>query len=424
MKFIWLAVGFFGVLMISVAFLPMFFHDLGRDPVSEELYFGVSFGGKTAEEAKLLIDRVKSYTNLFIVNSWDISGGANATTLTEVCDYAVENGLNVLVYFNFIYYNYTRTIGTIYNASSWELYGIDPWHMDWLNSSRQRWGDKFLGVYLYDEPGGKQIDGKHWFDGKEISTLTGRRMTTFDNATGYSDAAYRYVNRSSGSISRSGSMQRLTNASLNGSIVPRMPVFTSDYALYWFDYLAGYDAVFAQFGWNYSRVQHMALCRGAASVQNKNWGVIITWTYNEPPYLESAEEMLQDFTAAYKAGAKYIIVFNFPKIEGNPYGILTEDHFGAMEKFWNQVYANPSGFGEVRADVAFVLPKDYGWGMRNPDDRIWGLWNSDDLSPLIWDKMIRLLERYGSRLDIVYGDSRFDFSSKYSKIHYWNSTVN
>ena len=51
--------------------------------------------------------------------------------------------------------------------------------------------------------------------------------------------------------------------------------FTSDYALYWFDYLSGYDAVFAELGWDHNRTQHIALNRGAADVQNKDWGTII-----------------------------------------------------------------------------------------------------------------------------------------------------
>jgi hypothetical protein len=48
-----------------------------------------------------------------------------------------------------------------------------------------------------------------------------------------------------------------------------IPVFTSDCALFWFDYLAGYDAVFAELEWNHSRAQQIALCRGAVNVQNK-----------------------------------------------------------------------------------------------------------------------------------------------------------
>ena len=64
-----------------------------------------------------------------------------------------------------------------------------------------------------------------------------------------------------------------------------------------------------------------------------------------------------------------------------------------MKIFWNQIHIYPrSAFGKVEGQVAFALPKDYGWGMRNPDDKIWGFWSSDDLSPLIWDKMNKLIK--------------------------------
>ena len=51
--------------------------------------------------------------------------------------------------------------------------------------------------------------------------------------------------------------------------------------LYWFDYLGGYDTIFAQLGWNTSVInQQIAQLRGAATMQNKDWGTIITWKYH------------------------------------------------------------------------------------------------------------------------------------------------
>ena len=87
-------------------------------------------------------------------------------------------------------------------------------------------------------------------------------------------------------------------------------LFTSDYALYWYDYEAGYNTVFAEFTMNYSRSLNIALCRGAATVQNKDWGVMITWTYTQPPYMENGTELYNDMVLAYENGAKYIIVFD------------------------------------------------------------------------------------------------------------------
>jgi hypothetical protein len=57
-----------------------------------------------------------------------------------------------------------------------------------------------------------------------------------------------------------------------------------------------------------------ALCRGAAIAQDKQWGVMITWTYSQPPYIESGEELYNDLLLAYDNGAKYILVFNSNKL--------------------------------------------------------------------------------------------------------------
>ncbi|MEM2440673.1 MAG: hypothetical protein QW493_05625 [Candidatus Bathyarchaeia archaeon] len=347
----------------------------------KEVFFGVSFGLNTTREAKLLIDKVKDYTNLFVINSWDIS--TNETALNEICDYAAEANLKFIVFFSFV----SRI--------------IYPWHQTWLDMAKPRWGDKFLGVYLFDEPGGKQIDMGGWNE---------EMVKIFKNVSSYSEAAGLFV----GTISSVNSTKDLKRRNIT--------MFTSDYALYWFDYLAGYDCVFVEFGWNHSRIQHVALGRGAAKVQGKEWGVIITWTYRHPPYLENGTRLFEDLVTAYRAGAKYIIVFNYPKL--NEYGILAEDHFNAMKKFWDLLQHSPEALGErVDGKVAYVLPKDYGWGMRSTDDKIWGIWPPDELSPIIWEKMNKLIEKYDLKLDIIYDDPRFDFKKKYATIYLWNSTI-
>lgn len=371
------------LLCISSIGLPsVYIHYMAdNSPFEEDFFFGVSFGLNTTREAKILIDKVKDYTNLFLINSWDIS--INETALNEVCDYATEANLNFIVFFSFI---------------SLITY---PWHQTWLDTAKARWGDKFLGAYLFDEPGGKQIDTGGWNEAM---------VTIFKNASNYSEAATLFTN----TISSINSTKDLKRRGI--------PMFTSDYALYWFDYLAGYDCVFVEFGWNHSRIQHIALGRGASHMQGKDWGVIITWTYENPPYLENGTRLLEDMITAYRAGAKYLIIFNYPKI--NEYGILTEEHFNSMKKFWNLIHAPRKMLWKVKSEAAFILPKDYGWGMRTPEDKIWGLWSPDDLSQQIWINMNRLIEKYGLKLDIIYNDHKFNFEGKYAKIYFWNSTVN
>jgi len=377
--------------LISFILLPVAYVENQSKGVSQnnEVYFGVTFGGNTTNQAKLLINKVKGYTNLFIIDSWTldtINETVNGTSLTEVCDYAVSQGLNIIVYFAYI------------------SHIIYPWQILWVEDAKERWGSKLLGIYFFDEPGGKQINIGAWNNDSAL----------FANVTNYDEAANTYV-ESLGSVQ---SMQDLKTLDITA--------FTSDYALYWFDYLAGYNCIFAQLvGTNETtKILQIDLCRGAADVQNKQWGTIITWSSKSPPYLENGTELLQDMLLSYRAGAKYIVVFNYPTYpETNPYGILSQDQFTAMETFWNQIHSTQKNtFGTENAKVALVLPEDYGYGMRSPTDRIWGLWSADSLSPIIWNDANQLLKTYGLRLDIIYNDTHFNFSEKYSKIYYWNSS--
>ena len=391
------------------------FNQVSEDLSSnDKIFFGVTFGGNTTDEAKLLIDKVKDFTNLFIVDNWDVA--MNETTLTEICNYAVNANLNVMVYFSFIFFDSsqlpTRYLDLFKNAS------VEPFHFRWLSTANERWGGKFLGAYVLDEPGGKQIDTGSYTGFK--TDYTGRYYDRFQNITDYIGASQRFV----GGLG-SYYVQRLNNASRSNSIPNStgkiIPVFTADNALYWFDYLAGYDAVFAELGWNHNQAEHIALCRGAANVQNKDWGVMLTWAQNNPPYLSSGTDLFRNMLTSYYAGAKYIVIFNYPQI--NPYGALTEEHFKAIKNFLSYIKHYPRAkYGKVKGEVAFVLPKDYGWGMRQANDNIWGLWPPDDLSPVIGQKIASLINKYGLKLDIIYDDPYFNYTEKYSKIFYWNST--
>lgn len=338
------------------------------------LFFGVTYGQDTVEEARLLIEKVHTYTNVFIVDSFNISN--NKTILDSVCHLAAEKNLHFIVYF-------------------FSLYAYD-WQREWAITANQTWGDKFLGVYLRDEPGGRQIE----------------LAETVPNASSYREAAESYVN----TVSSTWSMTFLKNSDI--------PVVTSDFALYWYDYKAGFDVIFVELGWNNSRIQEIALCRGAATAHGKDWGAIITWTYQQPPYLETGPEIYQDMVTAYDAGAKYILLFNYPQFpESNQYGILTDEHFSAMQKFWNYAKKHPRDLAKTEGEIALVLPRDYGWGMRKPDDTIWGLWPADEDSPIIWQKLKTFTALYGLKLDIIY-DEQTPFVKTYSEKYTWNQTMN
>jgi hypothetical protein len=144
---------------------------------------------------------------------------------------------------------------------------------------------------------------------------------------------------------------------------------------------------------------------------------MITWKYQSPPYLDSGQEIYAQMVAAYEAGAIYIAIFDYPSLDGNPYGVLLDEHFEALEQFWTDTQVTHKlAFNSVTAKAALVLPKNYGWGMRNSQDVIWGFWGPDELSPQIWALSRQLLSEYQYALDIVYEDPPFSFVNLYESV--------
>jgi hypothetical protein len=202
-------------------------------------------------------------------------------------------------------------------------------------------------------------------------------------------------------------------------------LFTSDYGLYWYDYEAGYNTVFDEFGlrtgWaNDSQLLDLELCRGAATSFNQSWGVMITWAYNQPPYMENGSELYKDMVLAYNNGAKYIVVFD--SNANYTENVLTQGQLDGMKQFWQYVQANRRINIPVSDRTAYVLPEDYGYGFRGPEDKIWGLFNTDSLTIDIGMSVSTLLQMEGNNLDIVYPSQTLD-SEGYHGIIYWNDTA-
>ncbi len=373
------------VLLIVLIAVSLFFTvNLSSKQVSARpFYFGVEYAyGNQFSQVEALADKVSNYTNLFVIGSVDLT--FNQTALDESCDYLFNSGLHFLVLFtSFTSYNYSI--------------------FDWMTNATQKYGGQFLGIYKIDEPGGNQLDrGK--------SMIINDTASYPDNATGYAEVAQSYVGNLSGMV---GYYFSFTNK-----------IFTADYGLYWFDYAAGYTNILAEFVGNESRQQIIALDRGAAQSFNKDWGVIINWKYNQFPYLENGTELYSDLSLAYSAGATYAVVFSYPTINISDYGTLTQDHFDALEKLWNKIHSNPGSFPSYNAEVAYVVPKDYGFGFRNPYDSIWGF-PADSLSPKIWNDTQTLIAQYHNNLNIIYDDPQIIGSklSNYTKVFYWNQTI-
>lgn len=349
-----------------------------------DVFFGIDIGYGTYEDTMKNIYAVSDYVNLIILGSLDVTMATE--NLTKVCDYLYEKGIYFIIYVGFAEDEYLPPRGP---------------DLQFFNRTADRWGDKFLGAYFFDEVGGKQIDGSH-------PVVTAARSHT--------EAAEIFFT--------------IVKGDLDINFVwyepPTPNLFVSDYALFWYDYLVGYDVVFTEFVGNQSRQLAVALGRGAAKTFDKDWGAIITWKYDQAPYMADATELYSDMILAYQNGAKYIVVFNSPdnQTATTEYGTLTSEHFEAMKQFWDYTKNNPRK-EPYSANTAYVLPKDYGYGFRGPDDKIWGLWEADELSPVVWNDANHLIAQYGKNLDIVYETLIYEkpVNLPYDKLIYWNGTT-
>ena len=98
------------------------------------------------------------------------------------------------------------------------------------------------------------------------------------------------------------------------------------------------------------------------------------------------------------------------------------EHLDALKKFWQYSQNNPRKSNLVSDRTAYVLPKDYAYGFRGPNDKIWGLWEADALSAPISIELGNLLQQYGSKLDIVYQEALgLGSTQEYKSIIYSNS---
>ncbi len=384
-------------LLVLLLILPIFLNCTSpakaeTTQTSPNLYFGVDVAFDNLTATEQLIDNVSSYTNFFVIGC---TANFNLTRLTVISWYLYDKGLSFIVYSDIPGYPGSQ----------------------WLAEAKNNWGNSFLGIYYDDEEGGRQIDQSN--NTNNTYPIVPASSVTEAPTYTYSDAAESYVNTLNSWLSNG------TMAVTNSFAYPNeFQLFTSDYALYWYDYEAGYNAVFAEFTMNYSQQLNIDLVRGAATVQNKDWGVMITWKYTTPPYMENGTDLYNDMVLAYNNGAKYIVVFDTN--ENYTQNVLTQTvsqgqggQLDAMEQFWQYVKANPRSPSPVSERTAYVLPADYGYGFRGPNDKIWGLWQADNLSLDLSMSVSTLMQMDGDKLDIVYPSPTLE-SAGYHSVIEWN----
>jgi hypothetical protein len=364
-------------------------------PGRPDVFVGMDIGYGDEQTAIKLVDEVADYVNLIVLGSLEVTNDTDA--LTRVWEYLFQKDLYFIIFVSFGEHGYLPPRGP---------------DSDFFVNATQNWGDKFLGVYIFDEVGGKLIDNEH--------------SINLDRVDNYSGAASVYT------IHLDFYLENITQYYQPA----QFPVFTSDYALYWYDYIGGYDTVFAEFVSDHSRAISAGLCRGAAKTLSKDWGVIITWSHHDlDEFVENPDRIYDDMLLAYKNGAKYIIVFNSPgftvedgKIIPNPppteFGTFTTQHFEKMRQFWDitQIQPRPEDYP---ANIAYVLPPDYGFGFRGPDDKIWGKWSDDPISQRIWDEVNVLLQNQTLNIDIIYETKigSIPIDHPYNTLIFWNGTI-
>lgn len=378
------------VVLVIIAFLVAsnFLLPAMKIQSSKPFYVGIEIGwNSTLAECKSLIDEVKNYTNLLIIASPLIL--ANETLLNETCSYAYNAGM----YFMPAYYR------DIFNAS---IHGYAP--ATWFESAKAQYGDKLLGIYFYDEPGGSQLD-------ETINLTSNNIYNATSQPTSYQDYAnwYFHIWTQGNGVPVAANLTQHYDSTL----------LTADYGLYWFDYELGYNTVLAEFGSNNSRSLQISLVRGAAQAQNKSWGAIITWKYNQTPYLEPPDQMYNDMVFAYNSGASYIAIYD--SSQNYTSSTLTLDDYTALKNFWSYVQQNPDKQGSLKADTAIVLPQDYGFGFRSQDDSVWQYHKATSWTQKMYTDITHAITEYKSNLDIVYSDPQFQdmIQKSYSKLLYW-----
>ena len=194
------------LLVVLLLGLVVEFYILDRSTTSSvDVYVGVDAAYSGVANIEELVNEVKSYTNFFVIGNTVIT--YNMSELNQICQYLNDSGL----YFApFMHIN-----PEAFNQTQWVI------------QAQQTWGSHFWGLFPYDEAGGSQID-----DARSSVANGNISLMLVQEADNYTDAADQFV------------------ANLSGYLAPfkfnNVPLMTSDYALYDFDYRAGYNVVLAE----------------------------------------------------------------------------------------------------------------------------------------------------------------------------------
>ncbi len=88
----------------------------------------------------------------------------------------------------------------------------------------------------------------------------------------------------------------------------------------------------AEFSWNHSRLLNFVLVRGAATIQDKEWGTTITWRGSSKPLMESGDELDYDMIFGVSQCSKIHRHLQLPET-GFAIWALKQRTFDASERF-------------------------------------------------------------------------------------------
>jgi hypothetical protein len=197
------------VLVFLVVFASVAVTVFSDRPASRpDVFVGVSIGYGDEDVVYKIADATAGYTNLVILGSLTVT--SDTAKLTRVCDYLYQKGFYFIIYVGFSTYEFLPPRGP---------------DTQFFNQTVGRWGDRFLGVYLFDELGGKQLDVNQTV--KPLSR--GTVPDLFIDTNNYVYVSEAYVS----------SIIGVVQISMQQWYYPPYPkLFISDYALYWYDYSA------------------------------------------------------------------------------------------------------------------------------------------------------------------------------------------
>ena len=105
------------------------------------VYVGVDIAYGAVADAKAAIDRVSSFTNFIIIGSTQVTWFQDR--VNETFQYAYDKGLSI--------------VNVRPSLPQYTTEGLNE--TEWFPMAQNRWGDRLLGFYVLDEPGGRQLDG-------------------------------------------------------------------------------------------------------------------------------------------------------------------------------------------------------------------------------------------------------------------------